>query len=62
MEEYMGDFDIDIGDKKEKDKVGRILTIYSKLMNGDVINKAEEARHFGVNERSIQRDIDYIRN
>ena len=62
MEEYMGDFDIDIGDKKEKDKVGRILTIYSKLMNGDVINKAEEARHFGVNERSIQRDIDDIRN
>lgn len=49
-------------DKKDKDKVGRILTIYSKLMNGYVVNKAEEAYHFGVNERSIQRDIDDIRN
>ena len=49
-------------DKKEKDKVGRILTIYSKLMNGYVVNKTEEASHFGVNERSIQRDIDDIRN
>ena len=49
-------------DKKDKDKVGRILTIYSKLMNGDIIKKAEEARRFDVNERSIQRDIDDIRN
>lgn len=49
-------------DKKEKDKVGRILTIYSKLMNGYVVNKTEEAYHFGVNARSIQRDIDDIRN
>lgn len=49
-------------DKKEKDKVGRILTIYSKLMNGYVVNKTEEAYRFGVNERSIQRDIDDIRN
>lgn len=49
-------------DKKEKDKVGRILTIYSKLMNGYVVNKTEEATRFGVNERSIQRDIDDIRN
>lgn len=45
-----------------KDKVGRILTIYSKLINGLIINKAEEAVNFGVNERSIQRDIDDIRN
>lgn len=45
-----------------KDKVGRILTIYSKLMNGAIVNKAEEATNFGVNERSIQRDIDDIRN
>lgn len=49
-------------DRKEKDKVGRILTIYSKLMNGNVVNKSEEAVNFGVNERSIQRDIDDIRN
>ena len=48
-------------EKREKDKVGRILTIYSKLMNGYVVNKSEEAVNFGVNERSIQRDIDDIR-
>lgn len=42
-------------------KVGRVLSIYTKLINGAVINKAEEAQYYGVNERSIQRDIDDIR-
>lgn len=45
-----------------KDKVGRILAIYSKLMDGYIVNKAEEAAYYHVNERSIQRDIDDIRN
>ena len=31
-------------------------------MNGYVVSKSEEAIHFGVNERSIQRDINDIRN
>jgi hypothetical protein len=31
-------------------------------MNGYLINKAEEAQNYGVNEQSIQRDIDDIRN
>lgn len=44
------------------DKTGRVLAIYTKLMNGCLINKAEEAQTHGVNERSIQRDIDDIRN
>lgn len=44
------------------DKTPRILGIYSKLINGYVVNKAEEAVNYGVNERSIQRDIDDIRN
>ncbi len=39
-----------------------IFQIYSKLSEGYVINKAEEAVRYGVNERSIQRDIDHIRN
>lgn len=43
------------------DKVNRVLGIYTKLLNGAVINKAEEAQCYGVNERSIQRDIDDIR-
>lgn len=46
----------------EKDKTNRVLAIYTKLMNGVVVNKAEEATRFQVNERSIQRDIDDIRN
>lgn len=44
------------------DKIERVLDIYSRLMNGAIINKFEEATNFNVNERSIQRDIDDIRN
>jgi len=43
-------------------KIDRVLGIYSKLMSGASVNKAEEAQNYGVNERSIQRDIDDIRN
>jgi len=43
-------------------KTDRILGIYSKLMGGALVNKAEEAQNYGVNERTIQRDIDDIRN
>lgn len=46
---------------EKKDKLERILSIYTKLMNGAVVNKAEEANRFGVNEKSIQRDIEDIR-
>lgn len=45
-----------------KDKAKRILHIYTKLLNGGVIYKAEEANYFDVNERTIQRDLDDIRN
>lgn len=44
------------------DQIGRVLHIYSKLTDGYVVNKAEEAARYGVNERSIQRDIDHVRN
>lgn len=43
-------------------KIDRVLGIYSKLMGGYIVNKTEEAQKYGVNERSIQRDIDDIRN
>ena len=46
---------------EKKDKMERILSIYTKLMNGAVVNKATEAKRFGVNEKSIQRDIEDIR-
>lgn len=44
------------------DKIERVLGLYTKLINGSIVNKAEEANNYGVNERSIQRDIDDIRN
>ena len=44
------------------EKIERVLGIYTKLMNGSVVNKTAEAKNYGVNERSIQRDIDDIRN
>ena len=42
------------------DKIERVLGIYTKLINGAIINKVEEAANYNVNERSIQRDIDEI--
>ena len=45
----------------KSDKIERILRIYTKLINGDIVNKSQEAMLFSVNERSIQRDIDDIR-
>ena len=39
----------------------RTLDMYARLCEGKVINKATEATNFGVDERSIQRDIDDIR-
>lgn len=44
------------------DKISRVLQMYAKLSDGYIINKAEEAARYGVDERSIQRDIDDIRN
>ena len=48
--------------KEGMDKIERVLGLYSKLINGAILNKAEEAQNYHVNERSIQRDIDDIRN
>ncbi len=43
-------------------EIERVLGIYTKLLNGYIVNKAAEANEYGVNERSIQRDVDDIRN
>lgn len=40
-----------------KDKAGRLLSIYSRLKQGKVINKQEESHRYGVTMRTIQRDI-----
>ena len=39
------------------DKIQRVLQLYAKLSDGYVVNKSEEAQNYGVNERSIQRDM-----
>ena len=49
-------------ENESADKIERVLGIYTKLINGAVVNKATEAANYHVNERSIQRDIDDIRN
>ena len=38
-------------------KTDRILLLYTKLIQGESIRKADEAARFGVDEKSIQRDI-----
>lgn len=47
---------------EKEDKIQRVLGLYTKLINGAVIHKAAEAANYNMNERSIQRDIDDIRN
>ena len=47
--------------KEKHSKNSRTLDIYARLCEGKIINKAEEAKKFEVDERSIQRDIDDIR-
>lgn len=49
-------------EKESTDKIERVLGIYTKLLNGATVNKFEEAQKYNCNERSIQRDIDDIRN
>lgn len=43
-------------------KSNRVLDLYQALQNGQVINKKEAAEQFCVNEKSIQRDLDSIRD
>lgn len=39
----------------------RVLDLYRKFEDGQVINKSDEAKRYGVSERTIQRDIDDLR-
>lgn len=43
-------------------KVIRVRELHQRLQIGEIINKANAALQFHVNERSIQRDIEDIRN
>ncbi len=45
----------------QEQKYKRILSMFSRLQKGEVLYKSEEAERFKVTEKSIQRDIDLIR-
>lgn len=50
--------------KSEKDgmvQLRRVLDLYRKFEDGQVISKSREAEYYGVSERTIQRDIDDLR-
>ena len=47
--------------KEKMNKNQRILDMYVRLCEGKILTKTEESVRFGVDERSIQRDIDDIR-
>ena len=36
--------------EEKTDKIQRVLGIYKKLVNGEIINKVEETKNYGVNE------------
>lgn len=48
-------------DKSRDVKINRVLNIFERLMSGEVVNKRNISEEFGVNERTIQRDIEDIR-
>lgn len=48
--------------KEPTKKHDRVLEIYNRLLSGEIIRKQELADEYGVNARSIQRDIDAIRD
>ena len=46
----------------KKGKVQRILIMHRRLLQGETLNKHELSEEFCINERSVQRDIDELRN
>lgn len=46
----------------EENQSYRILSLYNYFRKGEVVSKSEMATKFQVNEKTIQRDIDNVRN
>lgn len=46
---------------QKNEKTARVLGLYTKLLNGQIITKAGEAALQGVNERSFDRDLASLR-
>ena len=40
----------------------RVLSLFVRLSHGDILKKKEEAGRYQVTERTIQRDLETIRN
>ena len=47
--------------EESSNKHNRVLDLYNRLLSGEVLNNNQLALEYGVNPRSIQRDIDDIR-
>ena len=47
---------------EDGNKITRMFDLYNKFQSGEIICKPYEANHYGVSERTIQRDIEDIRN
>ena len=47
--------------EENSSKHSRVLDLYNRLLSGEILNKSNLALEYGVNPRSIQRDIDDIR-
>ena len=42
---------------RDEDKAQRVLSLYTRFIEGKVINKEQESYRFGVAQRTIQRDF-----
>lgn len=49
-------------DMKDEDKTQRVLSIYTRFIEGKMINKEQESHRFGVALRTIQRDLSDIQH
>lgn len=47
--------------QEKQGQMGRILSMYDRLKNGESLVKKEEADRFKISEKSVQRDIESIR-
>ncbi len=43
-------------------KTRRVLEMYSRLVQGDIIRSSEEALKYGIDTRSVKRDIDELKS
>lgn len=43
-------------------KARRVLEMYSRLVQGDIIRSSEEALKYGIDTRSVKRDIDELKS